>query len=594
MLQSIKFVLSRATNANRHYPLFMGCGIISGVVRVWLGVVVVGAEIFLLQSDEYVWAGIVAIMTATAFFLLNTMSSYCSYKLRLISLQTGDELNVKVFQRIFRLDYEKQEKEETKRQFEFANTAINEMGVVKMSGLIQATVEACINIVVAGVAMTFFNAWILLMVVIVAGINVFSELFRMRCQYELNQQTAELEWNMYYVRDYLSTSNFAKETRVFGMREYVLNKLKSLINKYTELRVRSEMRFIKRFWISFLLDGILLAGVYSYGIILYMDGKMNVSSFAVYLSSMTALTAAMISFVKSITGFAEGSRYLRELQSFLGLSATSGETISSIEAIDDSTDTCTVKAFPIDIEFRNVSFRYPEAEADTLHEVSFHIRKGEKIAIVGKNGAGKTTLVYLLLRIHKLTSGQILINGKDQGTYSDEELYRLFSVVLQDYAIYPYSVYENIYMNKEGDPLRADECLSLVGMRGKIDSLRLGGNTRLSRLLDEDGVDFSGGEKQRLAMSRALYHNGSAFIMDEPTAALSPQSEYDLYMKLSEIANSKTALFISHRMAICRLCDRILVLNGGKVDQFGTHEELMTTGGLYASMFRAQAESFEG
>ena len=242
------------------------------------------------------------------------------------------------------------------------------------------------------------------------------------------------------------------------------------------------------------------------------------------------------------------------------------------------------------VEFRNVSFSYG-GDKNALDDINFTIGANEKISVIGENGAGKSTLVKLLLGIYTPTGGTIYINGEVMDT--DRYDYTpLFSAVFQDYKIFSFTVGENIKMS--GDALtgaekeRIHSLLGSMGMRG-IDM-----DSYITQIFSDDGIDFSGGETQKIAMVRALFKDSPLVVLDEPTSALSPQSEYEIYNNFSTLTSGKTVFFISHRLSSCRICDRIMLLSGGKLEAIGTHEELFGSNELYTRMFSAQAELFAG
>lgn len=243
------------------------------------------------------------------------------------------------------------------------------------------------------------------------------------------------------------------------------------------------------------------------------------------------------------------------------------------------------------IEFQNVGFRYPDAETQTIHNMSFSVRPGENIAIVGENGAGKTTAIKLLCGLYAPGSGKILVNGKDINDYSQKSIFDLFSVVFQDYHFLPLSVEKNISLQSEDeiDHARVAQVLQKAGMKEKIDSLPQGAASHMDKTIYKDAVDFSGGEKQKLLLARALYKDAPILVLDEPTAALDPIAENELYLQYSALSKGKTSFFISHRLSSTRFCDRILFIADGTVAEVGTHEELMVKKGRYYRMYQLQS-----
>lgn len=247
-----------------------------------------------------------------------------------------------------------------------------------------------------------------------------------------------------------------------------------------------------------------------------------------------------------------------------------------------------------EIEFRDVSFRYPGAEEDTISHISFKMKPKEKVALVGNNGAGKTTLVKLLCGLYQPTGGKILVNGEDISGWKPQEYQKLLSVVFQDAFLLAFTIEMNVsgaVPDEEGQK-RVKEALQEVGLWEKVDSLPEGTKTYVTQMLDGGGVDFSGGERQRLLLARAIYQNGPILILDEPTAALDPIAESSLYEEYNHMTRDKTALFISHRLASTKFCDRILLLENGTIAEEGTHEALMEKHGRYRELFDIQSHYY--
>lgn len=250
------------------------------------------------------------------------------------------------------------------------------------------------------------------------------------------------------------------------------------------------------------------------------------------------------------------------------------------------------------IEFRNVSFSYPGSDKKVLDGVNLTVEKGERLSLVGLNGAGKTTLIKLLCRLYDPTEGKILLDGVDIREYDPEEYRAQFAPVFQDFSLFAFSLAENICLKDATEITEADrlQVLSLVlrtGLQEMADKLPKGIDTPLFRYFDEEGVEPSGGEQQKIALARALYKNAPVIILDEPTAALDPVAEYEIYKSFNALIENKTAFYISHRLSSCRFCDHIAVFSEGKVAEYGTHEELVKKdGSIYAAMFEAQAQYY--
>ena len=250
------------------------------------------------------------------------------------------------------------------------------------------------------------------------------------------------------------------------------------------------------------------------------------------------------------------------------------------------------------IEFRNVSFAYPGTAKKVLDDVSLIVEKGERLSIVGLNGAGKTTLIKLLCRLYDPTDGQIFLDGTDIREYDYSQYMKQFSPVFQDFKLFGFSVSENVTLKDrenldEKDRLRVSDLLKQAGLEKFADNLDKGEDSKLFKYMEEDGIEPSGGEQQKLALARALYKDAPVIILDEPTAALDPVAEYEIYKQFNSLIRNKTAFYISHRLSSCRFCDHIAVFSEGRVAEYGTHDELVNIpDGVYAAMFEAQAQYY--
>lgn len=312
--------------------------------------------------------------------------------------------------------------------------------------------------------------------------------------------------------------------------------------------------------------------------------RITLGSLTMYVSSAITFSSTIIQFGENLIGLWQNSQFLVPYQEFMALKE---ETIEDGGVpMDDAVET---------LEFRNVSFTYPKAEKPVLKNVSFVVKKGEKISIVGLNGAGKSTLVKLICRMYKADSGEILVNGRDIYDYDYLSYMNVISAVFQDYKLFNFTIEENISCRESGaDESRVNYLIDEVGMREKIDTLPEGIHSRFGKEYDEDGVELSGGQGQKIAIARALYKKASMVILDEPASALDPIAEAEIYEKFNSLVEDKTAIYISHRMSSSVFCDRILIIDGGTVSDFDTHENLMKkTDSLYYKLFTSQAENYK-
>ena len=296
------------------------------------------------------------------------------------------------------------------------------------------------------------------------------------------------------------------------------------------------------------------------------------------------LLAAANGFVRAWQVAMTNDQYLKRFFSYFDIPNPMYQGTLSVEKRDDN-DYC--------IEFRDVSFRYPNTETYALRHVSLRFRIGERLAVVGMNGSGKTTFIKLLCRLYDPTEGVILLNGVDIRKYNYDEYLSIFSGVFQDFRLFSFSLGQNVAAGAEYDRERAVACLREAGFGERLAKMPEGLETSLYQDFDKAGMEISGGEAQKIALARALYKNAPFIVLDEPTAALDPVSEYEVYRKFNEISGGRTAVYISHRLASCRFCDEILVFHEGQIAQHGAHEALLAeSGGKYAELWNAQAQYY--
>lgn len=310
--------------------------------------------------------------------------------------------------------------------------------------------------------------------------------------------------------------------------------------------------------------------------------NMSIGDFTLYLGLSGTFSATLTEFLNSLGGFRKTSMETDDFRSFL-------DTAEKYE---------TGLPLPegrLTFEFRHVSYRYKGAEDYALKDLNLTLEAGRRLAIVGMNGAGKTTLIKLLLRLYDPTEGEILLNGTDIRKFRRSDYYRLFSPVFQDVKLFAFPMSENVSMlpPENTDRNLAQKCLERSGLGEKLKSLPDGVDTQLLKVLYDDGVDLSGGEKQKLALARALYKNAPVVVLDEPTAALDPLAEYELYRSFDGMIQDKSAVYISHRLSSTRFCDKVAMFIGGELVEYGTHEELLAKGGEYAKMFEIQAQYYK-
>ena len=375
-----------------------------------------------------------------------------------------------------------------------------------------------------------------------------------------------------------------KDIRLYGMAEGLARRNLRLNRNYCRQVARTNIPASVLSSAGTVFDFALRGGVYMILLFAALRGGVTVGSIAQYVSCITLLIAALTGLVATVQMLLVNDTYLKRYFSFFDIPNDMYKGTLTVEKRDDN------EYF---VEFRDVSFKYPHTDAWALRHVNFKFKVGEKLAIVGMNGSGKTTFIKLLTRLYDPTEGEILLNGVDIRKYDYDEYMSLFSVVFQDFRLFAVSLGQNVAANTEFDRARVEDCLRRAGFGGRERAMPKGLDTPLYKDFDRDGVEISGGEAQKIALARALYKNAPFIVLDEPTAALDPVSEYEVYSGFNRIAGDRTAVYISHRLASCRFCDKIAVFDAGQIVQSGRHEDLIADHtGKYHALWTAQAQYY--
>ena len=387
-----------------------------------------------------------------------------------------------------------------------------------------------------------------------------------------------------YIHRVAESVPVAKDIRIFGLQNWINDLYASVHDVYLAFRLRAE----KVKLLAELTEAVLTMArngiAYGYLIQMALLEHLSVGEFLLYFTAISTFTQWVMGILQASLKLHTQSLDISRVREFLDYPEPF--RFSGGAALPDRR--------PYELRLEDVSFRYDGAETGTLRHLNLSIRPGEKLAIVGLNGAGKTTLVKLLCGLLDPTEGRVLLNGVDVRQFNRQEYYGLFSAVFQEFSILNVTIAENIAQNTENiDDARVNACLDQAGLTQAVAQLPQGTKTHVGREVFLDGVLFSGGQTQRLMLARALYKDSPILILDEPTAALDPLAENDIYLKYNDMTAGKTSLFISHRLASTRFCDRIILLADGGIAEEGTHESLLAAGGAYASLFAVQSRYYQ-
>lgn len=519
-----------------------------------------------------------------------------------------ENLNKLLWKKTLTLDYSKAESIDTRNKYQTAHNYIDEQGITYQIELISRTISALFNLIVGivmiapiafskpvsavgfigfiqsgwGFAAVIAIAALIIsvnsFVIIPASLKDFHKFNTDERLHELNRVGQNVFSRCVY------NYRTGKEIRIYKEQELMLSKYDYVQKEFVKgwgITLKKGNRYIL---IINCLNALLTFLIYGFAIVRAASGMISpgeVIAFAMYFGS---IRGGLDNISNDLSNLFERTEYCRSVFDFLDIPDEKYKGSIPTEKRDDN---------EYEFEFKHVYFKYPDTEEYVLKDINLKWRIGEKMALVGRNGSGKSTLVKLLCRLYDPTEGEILLNGIDIRKYSTKDYTDLFSVVFQDSALFAFSIGENVAVDTEYDRELAEECVRKAGFSERFDDCPDGLDTCLYKDFDSSGVEISGGEAQKLCLARAVYKGAPFIVLDEPTAALDPISEYDIYTKFNSIVGTRTAVYISHRLSSCRFCDDITVLDKGEIAQRGSHDKLVSSEGVYADMWRAQAEYYK-
>ena len=435
---------------------------------------------------------------------------------------------------------------------------------------------------------TFLNKWYSFgIMVLVLAVHVFMS-------YKTNKKASQLQmdffeknvsYNRYfgYWFNLIFDYSIGKYIRLYKMQKLMTKRVQETNDKLEAEGNAWINKDVKISIIPVFSQAFMQLSSYVYVGLKAVFGLITTGKCIMYVSSYTRLVESITGISANFVSLKMESRYLSFFYDYMKIENKRYDGTIPTEKRDDNV---------FELEFRDVSFKYANSETWALRHVNQKITLGTKNAVVGKNGAGKTTFIKLLCRLYEPTEGQILLNGVDIRYYDYEEYAKLFAIVFQDFNLFSFPLGENVAGSNEYDRDRAVKCLEDAGFGERLAKMEKGLDTSLYQYDDEDGVEISGGEAQKIAIARSLYKDAPFVIMDEPTSALDPVAEFEIYQRFDQMVEGKTSIYISHRMSSCRFCDNIIVFDEGKIIEQGSHDKLMSNGGLYSELWNAQAQYY--
>lgn len=566
---------------------------------VFIGAVAtVGMEYSLLYLPKFVVGGIaeeikwqqllhIVLLLTGLLFCFRMIDTWCSrhrfYRFELVKMS----LVLKKVQKMNTMNYEYLENPEIMNLSQLAHNALNNYeGVLGLMNRVYYVFIDLAKITAALIILLKVNLWLILIVFCLSFFHfVFFNRNIAKDKENTWNQLAPLSRKLSYLDNVNSDFSYGKDIRLQNMADFLSHKQEN-----THKEAHHYVFLSKRRWGYFgvftnFINSFMELVMYLILVFHFLKGTMSISDFTLYIGTVYALFTALSGFLYGMAHTTRCSLYTNDYRSFMELPYRENVPSRSVKEIKNYT-----------FEFKNVSFKYPGQERYALKNLTLTLQEGKKLAIVGLNGAGKTTFIKLLLRLYEPESGEICVDGINVRDFDRDEYYSIFAPLFQEIEGYALPISQNVSMQtkKKTDEGKVLRSLHLSGLSEKIKSLKRGIHTELLKIFDKDGIDLSGGERQKLVLARAIYKNAPVIVLDEPTSAMDALAEYQLYQEFNEIIQRKTAIYISHRLSSTRFCDHIGLFKEGELVEYGTHKELMTEGNIYRYMFDIQSQYYKG
>lgn len=427
------------------------------------------------------------------------------------------------------------------------------------------------------------HIFIVLLFIALVLLNTYVE-SRVRENYvKWDMEKAPIERKTSYFIKLIEDFSYGKEIRLYHLKDWLVSKIEAHLMLSHEFYKKQTKEYNKSNYFSTLTGFVRDLFAYLYLSYRVIAGTIGIGDFTMYLAAVSQFSAAMNNVMQSVLNIKQFGSYYDALEKYMNVPARMREG-----------KRLPIKKGPYEIQFKNVSFKYNAQSIYALKNVNLTLHPSEKLSIVGENGAGKTTFVKLLCRLYDPTEGEILLNGVNIKDYDYDDYMSILAAVFQDYKLFSFTIKENISFSKseETEDGEIEALLDRSGFGDRLKKLPKGVHSHIYRNFEPDGFEPSGGESQKLCLAKALFKDAPIVVLDEPTAALDPRAEYEIYQKFNELVKGKTAVFISHRLSSSRFCDKIAVFSNGQIVEYGTHAELLQADSIYAELFHMQSQFY--
>ena len=586
MFKGILFLLKYSWKFKKSYVVYIFLSQIVNAVMPLASIILPKYIIDELAGQKRIdWLLIYTGVLLGTIFIGSLLSNFLRCRAFIKKNDVFNEFQIFLGNQIMNVDFEKLEDPQfldlKEKAYKFLYADGQGFGVVLEQAVgIIGQVFTFIGIIAVISTLNFWMVLIFIVLVLLTSL-VNSRIKKANIELDL-QKTPHERRNSYYL-NLFSDFTYGKEIRIGNLRDWLIGKYRyqlSELKAFYKKNVRNnEISMNFGAVVSFVQQAV----AYLYLIFQVVRGLITLGDFTMYLNAINSFTSSMRSVMDSVIAIQRYSIYFTAVEEFLSLT----NNMQKLEGLP-------VASNAYRIEFDHVSFRYPGQENYALRDISIVISPEEKLSIVGENGAGKTTFIKLLTRLYNPTEGRILLNGIDLQEYNYVDYMNILSAVFQDYKLFSFTLRENIALRdtSEYEASLIEDTAVKAGLSDKLSKLEKGIETAIYKNFDETGFEPSGGEGQKIALARAMYKNTPIVILDEPTAALDPRAEYEIYRSFNDLVYGKTALYVSHRLSSARFCDKIAVFHHGEIAEYGTHAELIAKKGLYSELFHMQAQFY--
>lgn len=589
MWQNSRYMAGLAWKVSRVVLLWASAQVILGVLSNLLGLYMVPLVLNTISAAGKLSHMLTVILVlALCQILLGAGSAYVDNNVLFGRVHVRKLLIIEIHRKFCRTAYPNTEDPEYLKRAEkvFQVTSANDQAAEAVWNTLTELLKNSISFAIYLILLVSLHPLILILIICTSIAGFYAEKYINEWRYRHREEEAGYFQRLNYIINKSGNYQFAKDLRIFGMKDWLDELYVSTLKLYRDFCAKSE-------WICLGADALemilfLLRNGIAYGYLIWMaaGGKLGAAQFMLYFSAVGGLASWTSGILSNLNVLHKQSLDISLVREFLEekepFCFEGGKTL-----VPDKNGAYT-------LTLAGVHFQYPGQEQETLKGIDLTIHPGEKLAVVGLNGAGKTTLIKLLCGFLDPTKGQVLLNGEDIRQYNRRDYYRLFAAVFQQCFLLAGTIEENVAQKPRNiDRERIKSCVEMAGLSEKMSALPNGCETKLVKSVYEDAVELSGGEKQRLMLARALYKDAPILVLDEPTAALDPIAENDIYQKYRQLTEGRTSVYISHRLASTRFCDRIILLQNGVIAEEGTHEELLARGGSYAGLFEVQKKYYQ-